>query len=234
MDKKEKWQKLKNKLKSAVFIEIMIWLLLIVSAFSIGYGVFYYKFIKPNLYTIQFHDIDGLINGSPVRFMGIVIGHVRNLDYNKDAIDVQIIVTKKGLKIPPGSVASVQFSGIAGSKSIEIMPPESDLSDIGIIAKETLRITDVLDAYEYIGKAFSSLKDFVDGINQDTVLKIFAAVSDTGEGIKKASENVENASKTQKNFEKKMDNVILEQKKLGATLDKVNENTKKLNSYLKN
>ena len=72
-------------------------------------------------------DVDGIIEGSPVRFMGIVIGHVRNLNYTPNAIQVEIIVTKKDVKIPSGSIASVEFTGLAGSKSIELYPPENDL-----------------------------------------------------------------------------------------------------------
>ena len=200
MNKREKWLELKKRLKSAVFLEIVFWIILLALIFSIGYGIFYHKFIKPNLYTITFNDIDGIINGSPVRFMGLVSGHVRKLTYHKDSIEVQIIITKKNMKIPPGSVASVEFSGIAGSKSIEIMPPENNLADIGIISKDTLRITDVLDEYMYIGKVFASLKDFVDAINQDTVLKVFSTVKEASSGLEKADESIEEGQSNTENL----------------------------------
>lgn len=233
-EREEKWLELKSKLKSAVFIEIVIWIVVISSISGITYAVFYNKFIKPNLYVIEFHDVNGLIAGSPVKFMGVVIGHVRNFKYHNDCIDVQIIVTKKNIKIPPGSIASVEFSGIAGSKSIEILPPSSNLNDVGIIAKDTLRITDVLDAYEYIGKAFTSLKDFVDGVSQDTVLKVFTAVSQTSQGVQNISKTIDERQLKSTEFNKKMENIIEGQKKLEKTLDGVNETTKKIGSYLKN
>ena len=129
MNKKQKWLELKKRLNNAVFIEVVVWILVIVVVWILVIGVlfgatytfFYYKFIKPNLYTIVFNDTDGLIKGSPVRFMGLVVGHVRKLTYHKDSIETEIIVTKKGVQIPSGSIASVEFSGIAGSKSIEAM-----------------------------------------------------------------------------------------------------------------
>ena len=233
MKKKEKWQQLKKKLNNAVFIEIVIWIIVLSLFFGATYTFFYYKFIKPNLYTITFRDTDGLIKGSPIRFMGLVCGHVRELKYHKDSIEVQIIITKKGVKIPSGSVASVEFSGIAGSKSIEIMPPKSNLSDIGIITKDTLRLTDVMDEYAYIGKAFASLKDFVDAINQDTILKVFSAIDDASPVLKNADKTINEGNSRYDEFNKKVENIVESEKRLEKTLDKINSNTKKIGSYLK-
>ena len=234
MSRKEKWQKLKKKLKNAVFIEIIVWICVFSVLFGALWTFSYYKFVKPNLYTLTFNDIDGLIAGSPVRFMGIVCGHVRNLKYHSDSIEAEIIITKKGVKIPPGSIASVEFSGIAGSKSIEIMPPKDDLSDIGIITKDTLRITDLLDEYMYIGKVFASLKDFVDAINRDTILKVFSAVDNSVPMLNKADKTINESNLKSEEFGKKVKNVIESEKKLEKTLDKANKNAKKLGGYLKN
>lgn len=233
MKKKEKWQQLKKKLNNAVFIELVIWIAVIGLISGATYTYFYFKFIKPNLYTIYFKDTDGLIKGSPIRFMGIVCGHVRELKYHKDSIEVQMIITKKGVKIPSGSVASVEFSGIAGSKSIEIMPPKNNLSDIGIVTKDTLRLTDVLDEYMYIGKAFASLKDFVDAINQDTILKVFSAIDEASPILKNADKTVSEGSSKYHEFNRRVENIIESEKKLEKTLDKININTKKIDSYLK-
>lgn len=231
--RQNKLSELRNKLKNAVFVEIIVIFIALGAFLGIGYNAFYHKFIKPNLYTIIFNDIDGLIEGSPVRFMGVMAGHVRRLTYHKDSIEVQIIVTKKGLKLPPGSIAAVEFTGIAGSKSIEIMPPKSNLSDVGIVAKDTLRITDVLDEYMYIGKVFSSLKEFVDGINQDTVLKVFSAVSKTAADVKNANKTVEERKMIHAKLNKRVENIIINEKKLEATVDRANETAKNLGSYFK-
>ena len=102
MNKKQKWLELKRKLNNAVFIEIVVWILVISVFCSVTYAIFYHKFIKPNLYTIVFNDTDGLIKGSPVRFMGLVSGHVRKLIYHKDSIEVEIIITKKGAAFNEG------------------------------------------------------------------------------------------------------------------------------------
>ena len=138
------------------------------------------------------------------------------------------------MKIPKGSVAAVEFSGIAGSKSIEIMPPKDNLSDIGIISKDTLRLTDLFDGYAYIGKVFASLKDFVDTINQDTVLKVFSAVSSASTSVDKADKQLDDSKIKCEEFTKNMQNVIESEKKLENTLDRANRNAKKIGSYLKN
>lgn len=233
MNKKQKWLELKKKLNNAVFIEIVVWILVISVFCSVTYAIFYHKFIKPNLYTIVFNDTDGLIKGSPVRFMGLVVGHVRKLTYHKDSIETEIIVTKKGVKIPSGSIASVEFSGIAGSKSIEIMPPKENLSDIGIISKPTLRIGDVMDEYASIGKIFASLKDFVDAINQDNVSKIFSAVKTASSSLKKIDTEIDDTNTRQPELNKKLDNIIKSEKEFEKTLDRANKHAKKIGSYFK-
>lgn len=233
MNKKQKWLELKKRLNNAVFIEVVVWILVIGVLFGATYTFFYYKFIKPNLYTIVFNDTDGLIKGSPVRFMGLVVGHVRELTYHKDSIETEIIVTKKGVQIPSGSIASVEFSGIAGSKSIEIMPPKENLSDIGIISKPTLRIGDVMDEYAGIGKIFASLKDFVDAINQDNVSKIFSAVKTASSGLKKIDTEIDDTNTRQPELNKKLDNIIKSEKEFEKTLDRANKHAKKIGSYFK-
>lgn len=233
MNKKQKWLELKKRLNNAVFIEVVVWILVIGVLFGATYTFFYYKFIKPNLYTIVFNDTDGLIKGSPVRFMGLVVGHVRKLTYHKDSIETEIIVTKKGVQIPSGSIASVEFSGIAGSKSIEIMPPKENLSDIGIISKPTLRIGDVMDEYASIGKIFASLKDFVDAINQDNVSKIFSAVKTASSSLKKIDTEIDDTNTKQFEINKKLNNIIKSEKEFEKTLDRANRHAKKIGSYFK-
>ena len=232
--KNQKLLELKSKFKNAIFIEILIWILVLSLLIGGGYGYFYSKYIKPNLYHIELKDVDGIIEGSPVRFMGIVIGHVRNLNYTPNAIQVEIIVTKKDVKIPSGSIASVEFTGLAGSKSIELYPPENDLSDIGIIPKESLRLTQMLDSLEYMGKTFTSLKNFVDGLSQKTFLNVFSTVTKASKMVNTAQVRLQETNEYKDEVDRKVQNVIKEEKKLEQTLDKINENTKKINSYFKN
>ena len=113
------------------------------------------------------------------------------------------------------------------------MPPKDDLSDIGIVTKDTLRITDLLDEYMCIGKIFASLKDFVDAINRDTILKVFSAVDNSMPVLNKADKTINESNLRSAEFNKKVKNVIESEKKLEKTLDRANKNAKKLGTYLK-
>lgn len=104
-------------------IEVFIWLLIL---FSVSSGIIFAKYnYKKNFdtYHIFLPDIDGLIVGSPVKFMGIQIGYVNQLDITGEDIYVKFLITDTSVKIPHGSIATVEFSGLGGSKSLELYPP---------------------------------------------------------------------------------------------------------------
>ena len=69
-------------------------------------------------------DVDGLIIGSPVYIMGIEIGYVTKTKIiNDDEVKVRFKITKKHVHIPRGTFATVEFSGLGGSKSLQLYPP---------------------------------------------------------------------------------------------------------------
>jgi hypothetical protein len=89
-------------MKKQIAIELIIWLIILSILSGIGVFIYHKFFVEPNVHVIQFKDIDGITKGSPVRFMGINIGYVRNLKSKDKHINVQIIVTKKNFEIPEG------------------------------------------------------------------------------------------------------------------------------------
>ncbi len=114
--------------KLAQFIELSIWFLLIV--FIIGIGVV----LKQNYnhyktYQIFLQDVDGIIKGSPVRMMGIHIGYVRKVKIINDMVFVDFIINQDGISIPKGSKVTVEFTGLGGSKSIEIYTPKDKVPE---------------------------------------------------------------------------------------------------------
>ena len=128
--------------------ELFIWLLIL---FLVSGGIMLAKYTyKKNFNTYQMFlpDVDGLINGSPVRLMGIQIGYVNQVDIVGDDVYVKFIVTQKGTKIPKGSRATVEFYGLGGSKSLELYPPSEKNIPIDrdkyIIAQNPKRIHDSL------------------------------------------------------------------------------------------
>lgn len=105
--------------------ELLIWLLIIliiVALFSMG-KIFKEK-NDTNDYQIFLQDVDGLIVGSPVRMMGIEVGYITKIKPTNDEVYVNFILTDPNVYVPQGSVATVEFSGMAGSKSLELYLPD--------------------------------------------------------------------------------------------------------------
>lgn len=106
--------------------ELLVWLLIIL---FITIGFFFNhinKMNSKNVYNIFMPDVDGLIVGSPVRALGIEIGHVIKIQPMKDEVFVRFIVTDESVQLPQGTQATVEFSGMAGSKSLELYLPDKD------------------------------------------------------------------------------------------------------------
>ena len=117
IDNKIKYKKL------ARFIELSIWFLLLVFVLGIGY-IAKQNYNQHKTYQIFLQDVDGIIKGSPVRMMGIHIGYVRKVKIINDTAFVDFIINQDGIEIPKGSKVTVEFTGLGGSKSIEIYTPK--------------------------------------------------------------------------------------------------------------
>lgn len=117
IDNKIKYKKL------ARFIELSIWFLLLVFVLGIGY-VAKQNYNQHKTYQIFLQDVDGIIKGSPVRMMGIHVGYVRKVKIINDMVFVDFIINQDGIEIPKGSKVTVEFTGLGGSKSIEIYTPK--------------------------------------------------------------------------------------------------------------
>lgn len=112
-------------------IEFLIWLIVIlifVAFHSVGY-ILREKNDESD-YKVFMPDVDGLIVGSPVRMMGIDVGYVKKIKPVKNEVYVKFILTNPEVYIPQGSAVTVEFSGMAGSKSLEIyLPKEGEYID---------------------------------------------------------------------------------------------------------
>jgi len=90
--------------------------------------------------------------------MGIQIGYVNQVDIVGDDVYIKFIVTEKDVKIPGGSRATVEFSGLGGSKSLEIYPPDTELNPSGklIIPQSPKRIH---DSFSLLNNMYESVID---------------------------------------------------------------------------
>lgn len=139
-------------------MEVFIWFLILV---LISGGIMFAKYTYKktfNTYQIFLPDVDGLISGSPVRLMGIQIGYISQVDIVGEDVYVQFIITQKDVKIPAGVRATVEFTGLGGSKSLELYPPTSDINPSGkfIIPQPPKRIH---DSFSLLNKMFENVVD---------------------------------------------------------------------------
>ena len=150
-----------------------------------------------NTYQIFLPDVDGLINGSPVKFMGIQIGYVNQIDIVGEDVYVKFVVTEAHVKIPAGSVATVEFSGMGGSKSLELYPPKPNQNPSGrlLISQSPKRIHDSLgllnDMLDKVVEITYDVSHFMDKIG---VIKYKEALKDQ-KTQKNMGEFLENSNK---------------------------------------
>ncbi len=216
-------------MKNSVVIEILIWTV-ILALFFTGLIFLYSKiFVEPNVYTIEFKDIDGITEGSPVRFMGITTGHVRKLETRDKYIKVQIIITKKNMKIPNGTVARVEFYGLGGSKSIELMPPDGSC-DVGILTNDTIRIADVAREVTSFVEILEIVEKYIKGLDKTNMAKMLDTVSSFKD------DSFKNMQKTMKDVHDSMDKthfITDKQNEFTKTIKNININVEKVNEFIK-
>ena len=106
-----------------LLVEAIIWFsILCVIVFSIrAYNIKNYKAEKQ--YQIFISDVDGLIIGSPVKYMGVQVGYVSYIKLLTNEVYVKFLITNKDVSLPKGVVANVEFNGMGGTKSLELYPP---------------------------------------------------------------------------------------------------------------
>ena len=110
-------------------------------------------------YSLFLQDVDGLIEGSSVRMMGVPIGYVKDINIIQDQVYVKFVLTNEDIKLPQGVIATVEFNGMAGSKSLEIYPP-TDISIAGgklIEVKRTSRLGAALGLFDDMFAKFDSI-----------------------------------------------------------------------------
>ena len=104
--------------------ELLLWLVVVFFIVAVSTIIYLNGVKKANDYTIFMQDVDGLIVGSPVRMMGIEVGHVTKIKPTNEEVYIKFIITDKNITIPQGTIATVEFSGMAGSKSLELYLPD--------------------------------------------------------------------------------------------------------------
>ena len=137
---------IKDKFKLLQWAEAIIWIIIIS---LVVFGIKYHNYKEKKeyrTYQIFLQDVDGLIVGSPVRMMGVPIGYIEKIKIIGDTVYVKFIMTEKETALPKGVIATVEFNGLGGSKSLEIYPPtaQSLATNKLIVIQSPMRLHDSL------------------------------------------------------------------------------------------
>lgn len=209
-------------MKKEVIVEILI-LICFFGALILGFMVFnHYKYEKPNTYNIIFKDIDSIVKGSPVRFMGMNVGHVVKLKRKDKYIICKIRITKDNVKLPDMTRAKVAFNGLGGSKSIELLPPTTNDPEIkGIIAVESLRINDLAGMVKDLVDVAVIINDFVQAIDP-VMLSVTLKEFSNPEIINRVDSDMERIIKLQNGVNKKAGETINKEESAVDIIDSFN------------
>ena len=147
-----------SNIRVYAWIEFVIWLI-IVAVFVVGFRYYHYQNQKQyKNYQIFMEDVDGLIVGSPVKFLGVQIGYVKKIQIVSTDVYIKFVITQKDLSLPVGSIATVEASGLGGSKALEIYPPvEGSRKDKIIISKDPTRLSKVMGLFDSIFRELDSI-----------------------------------------------------------------------------
>lgn len=137
---------IKDKFKILQWTEALIWIIIIS---LVIFGIRYHNYQEKKglkTYQIFLQDVDGLIVGSPVRMMGVAIGYIEKIKIVGDTVYVKFVLNDKDISIPKGAIATVEFNGLGGSKSLEIYPPteQSLATNKLIVTQRTMRLNDAI------------------------------------------------------------------------------------------
>ena len=150
----------KFEIRKFIWIEFIIWLFILFIIVA-GIRIHNYKNTKKLVtYQIFMPDVDGLIVGSPVKFLGVQIGYISKIKIISNEVYLKVVITDKNIELPKGSIATVEFNGMGGSKSLEIYPPtkESVASGKLITVQEPVRLN---DAISLLGDMFDKIDSII-------------------------------------------------------------------------
>jgi ABC-type transporter Mla subunit MlaD len=146
-------------IKKFSLIEFIVWIII----FCIAVGAVriwrYERYRETRTYQIFLQDADGLMTGSPVKYSGVQVGYIDTLKILSNEVYIRFRITDKNFSVPEGSIATVEFSGLGGSKSLELYPPtEQSLASKNIIyVKNPKRINEGFGLLDEMYKKVDSI-----------------------------------------------------------------------------
>ena len=147
-----------DNMRVYAWVEFAVWLI-VAAVLIFGFRYHHYQTQKQfKSYQIFMSDVDGLIVGSPVKFLGVQIGHVKKIQIISSEVYIKFMITQKDLVLPVGSIATVEASGLGGSKALEIYPPNKNIpTDKIILSKDPTRLSKIMGLFDSIFRELDSI-----------------------------------------------------------------------------
>ncbi|OGH99847.1 MAG: hypothetical protein A2104_02070 [Candidatus Melainabacteria bacterium GWF2_32_7] len=140
--------------KSFLLLEVFIWIIILGGLVFLGIDFIKQRLDSRQTHQVMFRDVDSLLLGAPVRVMGIDVGYVSEIEPIGDEVYITFIITNNKVTVPNGSTISIQFTGLAGSKSIEIKPPKAKVTDnYKLNVSEPVRINSLMQVQTEISES---------------------------------------------------------------------------------
>lgn len=193
--------------------ELLVWLIIILVVTAFSTFSYINKVKTDNTFSIYMPDVDGLIVGSPVRMMGIEVGHITKIKPTNEEVFVKFILTDKDMQLPQGTVATVEFSGMAGSKSLELYLPNQSTyinTDVPILeVNPPKRLHDAIgllnEMFDKLNAIFCTSSSFAGKVK--TLDLPSGSSEDASEFIDYADKMVDDANKKANDLNKKLNGV---------------------------
>ncbi len=202
---------MKENIRLYAWIEFVIWFI-ILGLCILGFRLYRYEeFKKLSSYQIFMPDVDGMIVGSPVRYMGVQVGYIKNIKILTNNVYVRFVITDKNIKLPKGVIATVEFNGLGGSKSLELYPPDkNENTERLIVIQSPKRLHDSLgllnDMFDKIGSITGKLSHFANkmGVIDSSTKNIKVKPEDIEKGIRQTDDFVDNMIENRNEFQHKL------------------------------
>ncbi len=184
----------------------------------------------------QFKNVSGLKIGNNVRFSGINIGTVKNIEFVSDsAVMVDLIIKEEVQKyIKKDAIASIGSDGLMGDKVLTISPGTSSveiIKDNGtIVSSKAIELEDLMKGLQKsvnnAGKITDELATFTSKMNNNNgALSKLMTDENFSNSLTNTLLNLENSTNNFSTFTKKMNNKngvlskLVNDEKLGKTID---------------
>ena len=193
--------------------------------------------------TAKFNSVNGLDIGNNVRFSGINIGTVEEIEFLTDTSVVIKLVIKEEVRkyIKKDAIASISSDGLMGDKVLIISSGKNSNviveDDDNIASKQAIEMDDLMvsvkKSVDNAGVITAELAQFSSSMNNGNgALSRLVSDEEFGNSIKKMVTNLENSSNEFSKFTVKMNNgkgalsKLVSDEKMGLMIDSTMTNVK--------